>query len=453
MILLQFSDGNYFKDLKPAKTVDVSLWLVNLVQLKKLFLKLSSYVELYLKQDWSLLPVPDFKLVAKSEDVTAHLNFMVAAVLLTATHSGRNREFEGILESVIPSDLRMKIKNIQEAFICALESRSAAANSPRKTSLMSPTQVPISPRVLFSSSSLSESNATSPCLVQENPTEDNVSPKRFEVTEFEDECLVDVTLQSIIDENAEEKFTEKTEVTVTSRFYSETTSECSPLNEELVNLQNEIKILEIKLSQNQSEHDQARRSEERQQEEICELRKLLQSLQSESSQMIERWEYEKIERNSLMVAFDQERHVLYERIDHLQQENEELSKQLQESNESTAQLQEAEQTLIKQQLTESLESFDSTTKELKDELEESRKDNTKLVKSLKKARDHIINQDELIKDLQSALQLSDSREIEIASLKEELVSLKEFHERERTEMNRVLLDLGGKIQKTQIISK
>ena len=85
------------------------MWLVHLVQLKKLFLKLSAYVELYLQQDWSLLPVPDFKLVAKSENDTAHLNFMVAAVLLTATHSGRNFQFENILDSIIPSNLRKDI--------------------------------------------------------------------------------------------------------------------------------------------------------------------------------------------------------------------------------------------------------------------------------------------------------------------------------------------------------
>ena len=132
-----FRDDNYFKDLKTSQVVDKNLWLVHLVQSKKLFLKLSAYVELYLKQDWSLLPVPDFKLVAKSDEITSHLNFMVAAVLLTATHSGKNLEYEKILELVIPTSLRKEIQSIQDAFLMALEPKSPKSftNSPRRTSL------------------------------------------------------------------------------------------------------------------------------------------------------------------------------------------------------------------------------------------------------------------------------------------------------------------------------
>lgn len=85
-----FRDESFFKDLRSSPQADNSLWLVNLVQLKKLFLKLSSFVELHLKQDWSLMPVPDFKAVAQTTTDSAHLNFVVAAVLMTATHSGRS---------------------------------------------------------------------------------------------------------------------------------------------------------------------------------------------------------------------------------------------------------------------------------------------------------------------------------------------------------------------------
>lgn len=413
------------------------MWLVNLVQLKKLFLKLSSYVELYLKQDWSLLPVPDFKLVAKSEEVTAHLNFMVAAVLLTATHSGRNRDFEGILDSVIPSDLRGNIQEIQEAFINALEPRSTAPNSPRKTSLAASTFASITPKALFPppSNLLNETNGDSNISIEVECVSTTITTTN--VIDEEIDC-VDVTLQSILEENREEfeakELNELAIVVSSSRFHLEHNNELCPSNEDFLDLQNEIKILEIKLSQSQQEKDRLRRNEERHEIEMNEIKSLLRNIQTESSQMMERWEYEKIERNSLMVAFDQERYNLFEKIDALQQEKNELSIKIQELPVSTP---------ISDDLNENLLS----------ELDECKRDNTKLVKSLKKARDHIINQDELIKELQTTLQLTESREAELITLKEELKTVKELHERERNEMNRVLTDLGGKIQKFHINSK
>ena len=94
------SDEPFFKELRSAPSQDSSLWLINLVQLKKLFLKLSSFVELRLKQDWSLLPLPDFKAVAQGAQESSHLNFVVAAVVVTATHSGRSRKLLEVFERI-----------------------------------------------------------------------------------------------------------------------------------------------------------------------------------------------------------------------------------------------------------------------------------------------------------------------------------------------------------------
>ena len=78
-------------------------------------------------------------------------------------------------------------------------------------------------------------------------------------------------------------------------------------------------------------------------------------------------------------------------------------------------------------------------------------DNSKLVKALKKARDHIINQDSLIKELKETLQTSELRKSELLKSKdEELQFLKESFERERIAINRVLVDLGSKIQKSNL---
>lgn len=101
-------DENFFKDLRSVPFSDNSLWFLHLVQLKKLFLKLSSYVELFLHQDWSLLPVPDFKAVAQeASKESAHLNFIVAAVLLTSTHSGRSSRLLTVFNSFTGSQRRV----------------------------------------------------------------------------------------------------------------------------------------------------------------------------------------------------------------------------------------------------------------------------------------------------------------------------------------------------------
>lgn len=114
-----FSDEQFFKELRSSAVNDSSLWLVHLVQLKKLFLKLSSFVELFLHQDWSLLPVPDFKAVAKADvndPSNAHLNFIVAAVLLTASHSRRNGELLRVFEG-FGGPRRAQLDQIHEAVI------------------------------------------------------------------------------------------------------------------------------------------------------------------------------------------------------------------------------------------------------------------------------------------------------------------------------------------------
>lgn len=100
--------------MRAPQFAEKQLWLVHLVQLKKLFLKLSAFVELHLQQDWSLLPVPDFRMVARSETNTGHLNFIVAAVLLTATHSGKHGACQDILTAALSPSIRHAIQDIQD---------------------------------------------------------------------------------------------------------------------------------------------------------------------------------------------------------------------------------------------------------------------------------------------------------------------------------------------------
>ena len=440
------------------------MWLVHLVQLKKLFLKLSAYVELYLQQDWSLLPVPDFKLVAKSENDTAHLNFMVAAVLLTATHSGRNFQFENILDSIIPSNLRKDIQEIQEAFSIALESKSKP-NSPRKTSLNNkpPLATLASPKVLFPS------------------TLSNETRSPFEMKETKDQdhghCLDEIALQEI---ETKEKDEAKTEIismqeSENNNQKQEQEHDCNNDNnnnenynennnaellkekdEQLINFENEVKILEIKMAEMERLISKYQEKEilnsEIEQNNLGMRIKLLES-QEQLDQLRERREFERIERNSLMVAFDHERQILEETIDRLRKDydvticnlrnhcellQEALSKLTEEKKNLESEVCEAKNKLKLMDESENLnikefdtEKFSQETAEnseetietvedinmmteqnnfykynlvLISELTRSNKDNSKLVNALKKARDHIIYQDSLIKELQETLQ-------------------------------------------------
>lgn len=382
-------DENYFKDLKVSQqTVDKNLWLVNLVQLKKLFLKLSAYVELYLKQDWSLLPVPDFKLVARSEEETSHLNFMVAAVLLTATHSGRNLEYQKILEFSIPSSIRRDIQTIQDSFLMALEPKSPKSqnNSPRKTSLtnaITNNTLNIVPKVLFPTTLSLE-------VVNVEVARDMVGDEQeHDETEFE------IKLQEIKEDITVE---EKVEIVE------------SIAQPELINLQNEIKLLEIRLAETEKALQKSKQVEETHAETIETLKHTQQRFKEtceELQGLREQREYEKIERNSLLAGFDQEKQTLQDEIDSLKQ-------QLVERN-SGEMIVDKEQVLCHDAL--------------QSELDQCKIDNSRLVNALKKARDHIIKQDTLIKDLNA-----------------ELSGLKFSHEQERTAMNRVLTELGSAIQ-------
>ena len=80
-------------------------------------------------------------------------------------------------------------------------------------------------------------------------------------------------------------------------------------------------------------------------------------------------------------------------------------------------------------------------------LNELQFDNSKLVKALKKARDHIINQDSLMKDLQTELK---TFQLQNSELSEEISCLKLSYETERNLMNRVLTELGNSIQKSNL---
>lgn len=431
-----------------SKAVDKNLWLVHLVQLKKLFLKLSAYVELYLKQDWSLLPVPDFKLVARSEEITSHLNFMVAAVLLTATHSGKNLEYEKILELVIPSGLRREIQLIQDAFLTALEPKSPKSfqNSPRRTALNINTNN-ITPRVLFPSNlSSSDSESVTTFTIERTIEEfQEFDIKLQEIHQTDDGGKEDIVSTVVID-------TYQYETLMVNE-----TSHNSHDTSEFINLQNEIKLMEIKLSEMDKLLEKSKESEILQVEtaqNFAETRLKLSETFQELRELQEKQEYEKIERSSFMAAFDHERQILDDQMEALKKGNDEklikiqdLSNEKQVLNDSINQKDEQIQFLQ----TSHFEKFVEAEEILKDELNQSKLDNSKLVKALRKARDHIINQDSLIKELKTTLQTSESRKSELLTSKdEELRFLRESFETERIAMNRVLTDLGTRIQKSNL---
>lgn len=416
--------------MKNSQNVDKNLWLVHLVQLKKLFLKLSAYVELYLKQDWSLLPVPDFKLVARSDLVTGHLNFMVAAVLLTATHSGKNLEFERILELVIPTGLRKDIQLIQDAFMMALEPKTVT-NSPRRTSLNTTNVTGLTPKVLFPtnlSMSLNENDYKeafefNEIKLQEIKEELVISDNKDKTKVYieEEEYTVDYAEAEIIDSD------------IPTEVATSPTVETSYQNDE-INLRNEIKLMEIKLEEMEKVLNCQKESE------ILKTRNLFEIIE-ELRNLKERQEYEKIERNSLMAAFDQEKQILDDQIEILRKENYEANEKLlclTNENEELKQNQENKKDFININL--------HNLQVMTDELNQSILDNSKLVKALKKARDHILKQDSMIKELKENLEESEK------TREEEIKILKESFEFERNEMNRVLIDLGGKIQRTNLLN-
>ena len=553
--MLAFSDENYFKDLKSSKEVDKTLWLVHLVQLKKLFLKLSAYVELYLKQDWSLLPVPDFKLVARSEEITSHLNFMVAAVLLTATHCGKNLEYEKILELVVPTSLRKDIKKIQDVFMEVLEPKSPNLNSPRtprKTSCISHAE--IVPKVLFPSNlSLSTIETKNNEVLTENINDSSfnlklqeiiespVVEKEFklleqsEITFIQLECDYDNSNSNgdnnnngdnndninydnnhnndNINVNTNEynndninydnnyHINDNSEVNIgdTNNIKDDDNNMCNYFNNythensaNFINLQNEIKLLEIKLSEMEKLLVRSKEFELSHTEtlkHLSETRQRLNEKEDELMKLKEKQEYEKIERNSFMASFDQEREILEEQIEQLRKQNHENSKKIEILTNNNASLAssmkekeefvtkivkelEIERELVKEsmkinmdmKLKESpeteieimeekviLSNANANDSELIEELNQSKLDNSKLVKALRKARDHIITQDLLIKDLKEAFTSIEMKNSEMISLKDqEINEIKELHEQERTSMNRILMEIGNSIQKTNL---
>ena len=187
---------------------------------------------------------------------------------------------------------------------------------------------------------------------------------------------------------------------------------------------------------------------------MSETQRKLSETFNELVQLKEKQEYEKIERSSLMAAFDHERQIADDQLELLKKEKiDDLIKIETFSNENNL-LQDSiivrdEQIQYLQEVQN--ENFVEAEEILKTELNQSKLDNSKLVKALKKARDHIINQDSLIKELKETLQTSELRKSELLKSKdEELQFLKESFERERIAMNRVLVDLGSKIQKSNL---
>lgn len=439
------SDENYFKDLKVSQNVDKTLWLVHLVQLKKLFLKLSSYVELYLKQDWSLLPVPDFKLVSRSDLVTGHLNFMVAAVLLTATHSGKNLEYERILELVIPTGLRKDIKLIQDAFMMALEPK-ILTNSPRRTFLTTNNTIGITPKVLFPTNLSTESECESEC-------KNDIKLQEIEIKEEHEHEPGHIHELSYLSykytEEYTEKYTEKhtelcanteTETVIDNNvnaglnaIYTDNSADKIEIS-----LNNEIKLLEIKLEEMEKSLKIQKETEILQSKNLFETFEELQNLK-------ERQEYEKIERNSLMAAFDHEKQILDDQIEILRRENYETNEKLINlSIENETLKQDQENNQDQEDLSDHKHEID--IEEITIELNQCKLDNSKLVRALKKARDHILKQDAMIKELKEELENTEK------SREEEIKILKESFEFERNEMNRVLIELGGTIQRSNLLN-
>lgn len=422
--------------MKGSQVTDKNLWLVHLVQAKKLFLKLSAYVELYLKQDWSLLPVPDFKLVARSESWTSHLNFMVAAVLLTATHSGTNPEFIRILDLVIPSAVRNDIRAIQDAFLLALEPKSpkkSFTNSPRRTSL-NPTAVnslDITPKALF-------------------PTNLSIVENAKEVEETEEIRVQQIEIKAVkVQENVETEVEDL--ISIIDNFHD---NKISSSSSELIESQNCIKILEIKLEELEKVVQASRERESIHLETENQLKMLklrLIEMSEELKSTKERHEYEKIERNSLMASFDQERVILDEHIEMLRRENAEKNSKIHELTSEMELLHKADDTSDISHTNYDNYNSDCNNDELKEELNQANVNNSKLVKALNKARDHIIKQDSLISELKEALKSTESRYFADLKAKDESIQkLKESYSLERTEMNRIVGEIGVKIQRINL---
>ena len=396
------------------------------MQLKKLFLKLSAYVELYLKQDWSLLPVPDFKLVARSENWTSHLNFMVAAVLLTATHSGTNTEYVKILEFVIPSSVRNDISVIQDAFLLALEPKSpkkSFSNSPRKTSLNlgAINSLDVTPMALF---------PTTLSIVETGTEIEKIEAKEEEIA-----------IQQIEIKEQVPKINETDEVEdLVSVVEADNHSIKSDYSNQLIELQNHVKILEIKLDEMEKVVQLSKDRESihlETQNQLGLLKDRLNELIEELKLTKERHEYEKIERNALMASFDQERVILDEHIEMLRRDCAEKSTKICDLI--------SENEALKQKNT------NTDSDDVKEELIQANLNNSKLVKALNKARDHIIKQDSLIFELKETLKLTESRYFTDLKGKDEVIEkMKESFLLERTEMTRIVGEIGTKIQRINL---
>ena len=229
---------------------------------------------------------------------------MVSAVLLTATHSGKNVEYENILELVIPSSLRKDIQSIQEAFSMALEPKSpkSSLKSPRKTSLMQNNNenFGLIPKVLFPSNLSIESELEI----------------EIEIEEIES---FDIKLQEIQESNTLTASKTATYTDTISSPPSATTNDSLSIT-----LQNEIKLLEIKLSEMEKLLKNSKELEIEHSEtfqNLSETRlKLFESFE-EMRQLKAKHEYEKIERNSFMASYDQERQNFDDKIEKLLSEN------------------------------------------------------------------------------------------------------------------------------------
>jgi len=438
------------------------LWLVHLVQLKKLFLKLSSFVELYLRQDWSLLPVPDFRSIAKGEvaepSTLGQLNFVVAAVLVTILHSsgveadrpgiGRAQKLVAGALDCLTQDKKNIIEHVQDWFLTALEpkamsnsNRNSNSHSPRKLSAHRPLLTkPLNSSLdhplnssfnhplnssfnhPFNSSFNHPSNSpldrpfNSPLdrplfnhpattkAPHAHPTPP-LPPADIHLNTI-NVAKEDFELNASLAEE-HESLLKETDRLVLSDGELDRLRLSLQLKEEQVGILQEAK--RDLLQQLQDEQRLNRLHQDRDillqetNDSLSHLQTQLKASQADCKATAEQLERERNERHTRTIHFSTERQLLEKRAAH-------LASSLREKEDAITQLQ------------ESLASQTEATKTATDEISRIRSQNDRLLACLKKARHHILKQSHLIGELQQA------------------------HALERSEINSTLVDLGTEIQ-------
>lgn len=407
---------------------------MHLVQLKKLFLKLSAFVELYLRQDWSLLPVPDFRTIAKGEvgDAAAlgQLNFVVAAVLVTVLHSsgveadrpniGNGQKFVAGALDCLAGDKKAIVEQIQDWFLNALEPKAVASSnaananySPRKLSAAM-----LRPALPLIGTKLFEAHTEPPAPDQPTSPADSTS-------KTSDIHLSTINVASSLKDDFEwnsslndehESLLKETDRLIISEGELDDLREALRLKDgELQMLQDANERLQLQLADEQRLnrlnmdrsvllHDM--------EADLAQAQAQLRTAQNHLKVATEQLEREREERHAFLLNFDAERRLLEDKVA-------QLKTVLQEKEDEIASLLES---LAAQKEASTAAAADA------DDLNKTKSDNYKLLECLKKARDHILKQSSLITHLQQAQLL------------------------ERSEINSTLIDLGTAVQMQQFLA-